>query len=190
MVRPRVFALTMLIAVVANATTAIAVDAPPPGTPGIDGHARPAIDASGLDHVGMNVPDASEAAEFFHDLMGTRIVSDWSPAPVDAQWKKRFRWHASARLKRLMMIEARDGSKIELFEYASPAAAHKQPREDDAGATHIALRANDPTRAIAAVRAMGLTILNDPVTLPDGSRWFYFLSPWGSQVELVFPSER
>jgi predicted enzyme related to lactoylglutathione lyase len=88
------------------------------------------------------------------------------------------------------MIEARDGSKIELFEYASPAASHRQPREDDAGATHIALRADDPARTIAAVRAMGLTILTDPVTLPDESRWFYFLSPWGSQVELVFPSAR
>lgn len=150
----------------------------------------PALEVRGIDHVGINVPDAGRAAAFFHDLIGTRVVSDWRPAPVDRRWKRRFRWHASARLRRLMMIEAEDGSRIELFEYASPDASLKQPLEDDAGATHIAFKAHDPVRALATVRAMGLPVLNEPVTLPDGSRWFYFLSPWGSQIELVFPASQ
>ncbi|TCM16554.1 catechol 2,3-dioxygenase-like lactoylglutathione lyase family enzyme [Novosphingobium sp. PhB165] len=136
------------------------------------------------------MPDAGKAAAFFHDLIGTRVVSDWRPAPVDRQWKRRFRWRAGARLRRLTMIETEDGSKIELFEYASPHASRRQPHEDDAGATHIALKAHDPARAVAMVKAMGLPVLNEPVTLSDGSRWFYFLTPWGSQIELVFTASQ
>jgi len=33
---------------------------------------------------------------------------------------------------------------------------------------------------------MKMRVLNDPITLPDGETWFYFLTPWGSQIELVF----
>ncbi|WP_395396925.1 VOC family protein [Novosphingobium sp. BL-8A] len=172
----------LLLAAVAGATAAFAQQGAHP----VDG-SDAVLDVGGIDHIGINVPDAGKSAQFFHDLIGTRVVSDWRPAPVKKQWKRRFRWHAGARLNRLMMIEARDGSKIELFEYASPIASHKQPHEDDASATHIALKAHDPARALAAVRAIGLPVLNDPVTLSDGSRWFYFLSPWGSQIELVFP---
>jgi len=82
-----------------------------------------------------------------------------------------------------------DGSKIELFEYAAPQAAREQPHEEDPGATHIALKARDVARSIAVVKRHRLRILNDPVTLPDGSRWFYFLTLWGSQLELVFPAQ-
>jgi catechol 2,3-dioxygenase-like lactoylglutathione lyase family enzyme len=174
-----------LLTAMAGPTAAFAQQSACPDAPSTS-----ALDADGIDHVGINVPDAGKAAQFFHYLIGTRVVSNWRPAPVDKQWKRRFRWHAGARLNRLMMIEARDGSKIELFEYASPEASRKQPHEDDASATHIALKAHDPARALATVRTMGLTVLNDPVTLPDGSRWFYFLSPWGSQIELVFPPDK
>jgi catechol 2,3-dioxygenase-like lactoylglutathione lyase family enzyme len=141
---------------------------------------------AGVDHVGINVPDAQAAADFFHDLIGTRIVSEMHPAPVSADWKKRFRWHASTRIKRLVMLQALDGSKIELFEYDAPRGSKRQPHEDDAGATHIALKALDIPHSQAVVKRRGLRVLNDPVTLPDGTRWFYFLTPWGSQIELVF----
>ncbi len=149
----------------------------------------PAIAGGAIDHVGINVPDAAKAAAFFHDLLGTHIVYDLHPAPVDAAWKRRFRWHASARNRRIIMVETPQGSKIELFEYASLDAARAQPHEDDPGATHIAFRATDLAGSIAALKARGLRILNDPGRLPDGSLWFHFLSPWGSELELIFPPE-
>lgn len=159
---------------------------PPPGSP----HAASGLlRVRGIDHVGINVPDAALAAAFFHELIGTRVVLDIRPAPPSAAWKARFRWHRSTTIRRLVMIETTDGSKIELFEYAAPQAAREQPHEDDAGATHIALKAYDVQRSMSVVRQHGLRVLNEPVTLPDGTRWFYFLTPWGSQVELVFPSQ-
>lgn len=141
----------------------------------------------GIDHVGINVPDAGAAAEFFGVVVGTRIVSDAHPAPVSAEWKRRFRWHAATEIRRLVMLEAPDGSKIELFEYSAPQASRKQPREDAPGATHIALKGQNLEHSLEVIRRRGLRILNDPLTLPDGTRWFYFLTPWGSHLELVFP---
>ncbi|WP_343615357.1 VOC family protein [Novosphingobium sp.] len=145
------------------------------------------LQTSGIDHVGINVPDAEAAIAFYRELLGATVVSDIRPAEAGAEWKRRFRWHASARLARLVMIAIPGGAKIELFEYDTPEGSHDHPHQDDAGATHIALKAQDIDRSIAVLKARGLTILNDPIALPDGSRWFYFLTPWGSQMELVFP---
>jgi catechol 2,3-dioxygenase-like lactoylglutathione lyase family enzyme len=152
--------------------------------------AAPELDAPAIDHVGVNVPDVAKAANFFHDLIGTRIISDIRPAPADAAWKRRFGYHLSAQVTRFVMLQTRAGSKIELFQYSSREAARTQPFADDPGATHIAFRANDINRSMKVLRRHHLRILNDPITLADGTRWFYFLSPWGSSIELVFPAAR
>ena len=147
----------------------------------------PTIDAPTIDHVGINVPDADAAARFFHDLIGTKVVLDLHPSDPDAGWKAHFRWHPSARIVRLLMIQTTGGSRLELFQYDAPDADRELPYQDDPGATHIALKANDIDRSLAVIKQRGLRILNEPVTLPDGSRWFYFLTPWNAQIELVFP---
>ncbi|GGF71292.1 hypothetical protein GCM10007301_33790 [Azorhizobium oxalatiphilum] len=151
--------------------------------------AHPLIETTGIDHAGINVPDADEAAAFFEELFGTRVISDMRPGAVDGEWKRRFRWHPSAEIRRIVMLEVRDGSKIELFEYSAPDAAEDHPHGDDPGANHVAFKAADPEKAIAALKARGLSILNDPLPGPAGSLWFYFLTPWGSQLELVFPAQ-
>jgi hypothetical protein len=40
------------------------------------------LSVGGIDHVGITVPDASAAAAFFHDLVGSRIVSDTRPSDI------------------------------------------------------------------------------------------------------------
>ncbi len=145
----------------------------------------PQIATAGIDHVGINVPDADQAAAFFAELFGTRIVSDMRPGSVDPAWKQRFRWHPSAEIRRIVMIQAPDGLRLELFEYASPDAAAEQPHQDDPGATHVALRVASIDQALEMSRRAGLAILNDPITNPDGTTWFYVLTPWKSQIEFV-----
>lgn len=140
-----------------------------------------------IDHVGINVPDADEAIALFKDLLGARVVLDARPAPVSAAWKETFSWHATSRIERLVMLQTSAGDRIELFEYSGPEVSARQPREDDAGATHIAFRVRDMTASLAVLRRRGLRVLNEPVTNPDGTRWFYFLTPWNSQLELVVP---
>lgn len=147
--------------------------------------ATPALQASAIDHVGINVPDIDTATAFFNELIGAKVISDVRPGAIPAEWKASFNWRQSSELQRFAMLQLNGGSKIELFQYAGAQIDHQQPHEDDIGATHIALRTNDIDRSLAVVKARGLKVLNEPITNPDGIRWFYVLTPWGSQLELV-----
>lgn len=144
---------------------------------------------AGIDHVGINVPDVDVASAFFADLLGARVVSDMRPGKIPDGWKKAFNWHKSSEIDRIVMMQLLDGSRIELFQYSGPDISRVRPHEDDAAETHIALKTTDIEHSIAVLKSRGLRILNDPVTLPDGERWFYFLTPWDSQFELVFASQ-
>ncbi|MEN7531756.1 VOC family protein [Cupriavidus sp. DL-D2] len=153
----------------------------------------PVIDAlqvSAIDHVGMNVPDIDAAVQFFSDLIGARVIADARPEGIPAEWKTQFRWHQSSELKRFIMLQLTGGPKVELFQYAGHEINSTQPHEDDIGATHVALRTKDIARSLAIVKARGLKVLNEPITNADGVQWFYFLTPWGSQIELVSFSDQ
>lgn len=145
----------------------------------------PAIQASAIDHVGINVPDIDAATAFFNELIGAKVISDVRPGAIPAEWKAQFHWHESSELQRFAMLQLNGGSKLELFQYQGAQISDQQPFEDDAGASHIALRTNDIDKSLAVVKAKGLKVLNEPITNPDGIRWFYMLTPWGSQLELV-----
>jgi catechol 2,3-dioxygenase-like lactoylglutathione lyase family enzyme len=145
----------------------------------------PALQVSVIDHVGMNVPDIDEATRFFADLMGARVISDISPGAIPDQWKTQFRWHHSSNLQRFVMLQMAGGAKLELFQYRGAEINHEHPHGDDAGASHVALRTNDIDVSLALLKSHNVTILNEPITNPDGVRWFYFQTPWGAQVELV-----
>ncbi len=145
----------------------------------------PALQASVIDHVGINVPDVEVAIGFFHDLLGTRVISDIRPGEIPEAWKARFNWHQSSELLRFVMLELPGGAKIELFQYEGAEVNRSQPHQDDAGSTHIALRTADIGQSLAVIKARGLTVLNEPITNADGVKWFYFRTPWGSHMELV-----
>lgn len=145
----------------------------------------PALQAAVIDHVGINVPDIDAATAFFNELVGVKVLSDTRPGPIPAEWKASFNWRESSELQRFAMLQLSGGSKIELFQYQGAQINHQQPHEDDIGATHIALRTPDIDHSLAVVKALGLKVLNEPITNPDGIRWFYVLTPWGSQLELV-----
>ncbi|MDU6388676.1 MAG: VOC family protein, partial [Pantoea sp.] len=100
-------------------------------------------------------------------------------------WKAAFNWHQSSDLKRFVMMRLPDGTGIELFQYSGAQIDHTRPHQDDDGATHIALRTHDVPASFKAIQKAGLKTLNEPVTNADGTQWFYFLTPWGSQIELV-----
>jgi catechol 2,3-dioxygenase-like lactoylglutathione lyase family enzyme len=146
---------------------------------------KPALQASAIDHVGINVPDIDTAVSFYNELVGAKVISDSRPGAIPPGWKASFNWRESSNLQRFVMLQLEGGSKIELFQYKGPQISHQQPHEDDIGATHMALRTNDIDRSLALVKAKGLKVLNEPITNPDGVRWFYALTPWGSQLEFV-----
>jgi len=164
----------------------VGAQATPASSPAIADPSVPALQVSAIDHVGINVPNIDVATAFFNELLGAQIISDVRPGAIPAEWKTRFNWRQSSELQRFAMLQLNGGSKIELFQYKGAQINHQLPHEDDLGATHIALRTPDIERSLAVVKARGLKVLNEPITNPDGIRWFYVLTPWGSQLELVW----
>ncbi|WP_448101726.1 VOC family protein [Luteibacter jiangsuensis] len=149
----------------------------------------PAIDVRGVDHVGINVPDVNAAARFFHDMFGFVAVTDMEDVPVDAAFKTTFNMHPDAKVKTIRMLRAGDGANIELFQFDAPDSVRDQPHYDDIGSSHIALYADDIDKAVATLRAKGIKVLTDPIRMTQGpaagNAWVYFITPWGSKMELV-----
>ncbi|MEN5033864.1 VOC family protein [Pseudomonas sp. TWI929] len=148
------------------------------------------LEVSVIDHVGMNVPDVDAAIHFFSELTDAKVISDIRPGAIPEEWKTQFRWHQSSKLERFAMVQLKGGAKVELFQYRGPDINPEHPHEDDIGASHFALRTNDMARSLAFIKSQGLKVLNEPITNPDGVQWFYFLTPWGSQMELVSMTEK
>jgi catechol 2,3-dioxygenase-like lactoylglutathione lyase family enzyme len=143
----------------------------------------------GVDHVGINVPDLDQAVRFFSDVLGCTPVTEIGPLPLDSAWKERYRIRQSAEVKRIVALRAGNGSNIELFQFDAPEGSKEQPFGDDIGATHIAFYTSNMQASVAALRVKGVHFLNDPIVITTGptagETWVYFLTPWGSKIELV-----
>jgi catechol 2,3-dioxygenase-like lactoylglutathione lyase family enzyme len=83
----------------------------------------------------------------------------------------------------------RNGSNIELFEYAAPDQNRSHPRNSDIGACHLGFYVEDLDAAVAYLKDQGVEVQGEPTTMTDGpsagNRWVYFRAPWGLQLELI-----
>jgi len=154
-------------------------------TPAFSAVQTPLVAISGLDHMGINVPDLDKAILFFQTTFGAVLESDITPGAIPDTWKTAFHWHPSSDLKRFVMMRLPDGTGVEIFQYSGAEIGHDRPHQDDDAATHMALKTRDVPASFRAIQQAGLQTLNEPVTNADGTQWFYFLTPWGSQIELV-----
>lgn len=143
----------------------------------------------GVDHIGINVPDLPKAVAFFTDVLGFTPVTQIGPVPLDSNWKKLNHMHYGTGPVSIKMTRAGYGANIELFYYEKNEGSQQQPGSDDIGATHVAFYTADIKKSIAFLKAKGVAFLGDPFTMPagdtEGETWVYFLTPWGSKMELV-----
>jgi len=142
------------------------------------------FDVSGMDHVGINVPNIDEALVFFKEL-GFEKVSELDQLKLDANWKKRYKIHKNATLERIVTLQAGNGSKIELFQYKSEKRNIEMPFGDDLAWYHIAFYTDDIHKSITHLKSKGITFLDDPIINSSGETWVYFKAPWGLQLELI-----
>jgi catechol 2,3-dioxygenase-like lactoylglutathione lyase family enzyme len=141
----------------------------------------------GVDHVGINVPDLTQAVTFFHDMFGFEPVTKLGPFPMDANWKKNFHIHENAGEVTLVMMRAGDGPNIELFSYQPGTGSTEQPFRDDISATHMAFYTTDIKGSKAYLESKGLKFLTDINSGggdTEGESWVYFETPWGATIEL------
>jgi len=143
----------------------------------------------GVDHVGINVPDMKQAVNFFTDVLGFSAVTSLGPIPLDDAWKKNNRMNPKTGPVSFKMVKAGTGANIELFEYQDNKGSSQQPGGDDIGASHIAFYTNDISKSVAYLKSKGVQFLGEPFLMPsgdtEGETWVYFVTPWGSKMELV-----
>lgn len=147
------------------------------------------VSLSGVDHFGINVPDLQQAVDFFTDVLDFTVVTQIGPVPLDSNWKKANHMNPATGPVTIKMTRAGDGANIELFYYDKGKGSTTQPGGDDIGATHIAFYTSDIKASMAHLKSKGVTFLGEPFTMPvgdtEGETWVYFLTPWGSKMELV-----
>ncbi|MGN6574779.1 MAG: VOC family protein [Nocardioides sp.] len=144
---------------------------------------------SGVDHIGLTVPDLEEAHEFFTEVLGCEYLYRLGPYQDAGQWmSEHLNVDNRAVMRRLHFYRLGGKAIFEVFEYDAPEQATEPPRNSDVGGHHVAVYVDDLDVAVAALHRNGLRVLGEPTTsrgASEGQRWVYFLSPWGMQFELV-----
>jgi catechol 2,3-dioxygenase-like lactoylglutathione lyase family enzyme len=137
------------------------------------------IKIAGIDHVGVNVPNLKQAEAFLVSTFGCRPMTHIGPFATATRGG-----HLS-----LAMVRCGEGANIELFEYTNATGNTLMPKSEDIGASHIAFYTDDVQAGIAYLKSQGIVILGAPTTVTggetEGETWVHFLSPWGSEMELV-----
>lgn len=144
---------------------------------------------TGVDHIGITVPDLEQARAFLTDVLGCEYMYSLGPYRSEGTWMSdHLNVHPRAVMRRLHFFRCGDQAIFEVFEYEAPDQHRMQPRNSDVGGYHVALYTEDLDAAVAYLTARGVTVLGEPTVSQgpsEGQRWVYFLAPWGMQFELV-----
>jgi catechol 2,3-dioxygenase-like lactoylglutathione lyase family enzyme len=150
------------------------------GLPGLRGH----------DHTGVTVPDIRQATDFFVNVLGCKEAMSFGPFSDDKTdfMNQLLNVNPRAVIKQITLVRCGYGSDIELFQYTSPDQKDMTPKNSDIGGYHIAFYVDDIKAAKNYLDGKGVkTFFNLPVNEGPaaGQSIFYFLAPWGLQLEAI-----
>ena len=150
------------------------------GLPGLRGH----------DHTGITVPDMKQATDFFVGVLGCKEAMAFGPfADEKGDFMSQLvNVNPRAVIVKITQLRCGSGSNIELFQYTSPDQKDMTPKNSDIGGYHIAFYVDDIKAAKAYLDGKGIkTFFNLPVDQGPaaGQSIFYFLAPWGLQLEAI-----
>jgi catechol 2,3-dioxygenase-like lactoylglutathione lyase family enzyme len=142
----------------------------------------------GADHLGITVPNLEEAIDFFTRVIGCEYIYYGGESGDDPTFMvERLNVHPQAS-NRYCFLRCGNGYNLQLFEYSSPDQVQTPPKNSDIGGHHIALYVDNIHTAVKHLRANGVKVFGDPMTIVEGPSagaiWVYFLAPWGLQMEL------
>jgi catechol 2,3-dioxygenase-like lactoylglutathione lyase family enzyme len=174
------YARTITIAAIGAALLATAPSAQADGLPGLRGH----------DHTGITVPDMKQATDFFINVLGCKQAMEFGPFSDDKTdfMSQLVNVNPRAVIDKIVLVRCGYGSNIELFQYTSPDQKNMTPKNSDIGGYHIAFYVDDIKAAKEYLDGKGVkTFFNLPVNEGPaaGQSIFYFLAPWGLQMEAI-----
>lgn len=136
-----------------------------------------------LTHVGICVSDLERSLRFYRDLLGFTWEHDLE---VEGEPTDTLLRLTGTKLHAVYLT--RDGVRIELLHFASPAAPPRPERPiNQYGLTHLSFRVSDLDPVLAALRAAGERVLEETVIrFPEwGSAACFVVDPDGQLIELV-----
>jgi catechol 2,3-dioxygenase-like lactoylglutathione lyase family enzyme len=138
---------------------------------------------TGVEHIGLTVPDIDAAARFFTDVLGAEAIYDIGPFEHADDWMaNHLAPTKGAHIYRMRVIKIANGPVLELMQFTGPECPAP-------GGWHMAFYVEDMETALTALKAHAVKIQSGPVTMTEGPskglEWLYFQAPWGQQLELV-----
>src|SRR5579885_1597788 len=161
----------------------------------------------GLDHIGIVVPNAREAADFLMDVFDAEF--DWevkresSPTAGERGWSQIFGVHPDAYMPHVIMLKCGDHpltQYIEIFEWKSPdqqmpAGENGWHKFSDIGNSYISFTVKDINKVIDHIKQCvipkghGTRFIQDPpMQFPlrgEICTSTFLISPWGMWIELT-----
>jgi catechol 2,3-dioxygenase-like lactoylglutathione lyase family enzyme len=170
----------LAVAAAFAATVITASGARADGIPGLRGH----------DHTGITVPDIKQATDFFVNVLGCQQAMSFGPFADDKGtfMHDLLNVDPKAVIEQITLVRCGYGSNIELFQYTSPDQKNMTPKNSDVAGYHIALYVDDIKAAKDYLDSKGvktffnLSVNDGPAA---GQSIFYFLTPWGLQMEAI-----
>ncbi|MBI5768286.1 MAG: VOC family protein [Verrucomicrobia bacterium] len=146
-----------------------------------------------IDHVNLVVADLARSVKFYTEVLGFVKTAD---VHMKGDWiEKIIGLRGVEGLVAFVELPGGGGPRIELLHYVTPAgvALPENSRANTPGVRHIAFRVDDIAGMAARLRAAGVTLFSEPVTVPQGIVKFaagdksllYFLDPDGVILELA-----
>jgi catechol 2,3-dioxygenase-like lactoylglutathione lyase family enzyme len=145
----------------------------------------------GIDHIGFTVPNVTEAARWFEDVLGFTNPLTWGPFadPTGTLMRQLLDVNPRAVIEQVRMVRGGAGANVELFQWKAPGQDHGFPLNSDYGGHHIAFYVRDIGKAVKYMEAKGVTKLLGPFSITSGpaagQTINYFHPPFGTYVEFI-----
>lgn len=132
------------------------------------GNRNQLVPGCGTHHVAVQTRDWNASLRLYQEVLGMQPVAEFGPAE-----------------RRIMLLDAGDGSHIELFQPTSDTPSPGSPSPNDP-VTHIALATTDARTAIEHVRSHGYEVTIEPKDVNLGGLEVtvaFFKGPCGEIIE-------
>jgi catechol 2,3-dioxygenase-like lactoylglutathione lyase family enzyme len=150
---------------------------------------------SGMEHIGLCVPNLDEAIAYFCDIIGCEFLYrhgpyvDHSDGPANF-YTKFVGLHPRTKTD-IAMLRCGNGSNLELFEMEAPGQNRKVPPFSDHGGAHFCFYVDDMGAAVEYLLSKGVKVMGGASKITAGpeagaeSASTHFETPWGQMLEVI-----
>ncbi|HEY7197448.1 MAG TPA: VOC family protein [Gaiellaceae bacterium] len=136
-------------------------------------------------HAGLTVRDLERSVAFYRDVLGMEIVFEQEK---EGGYLASIVGYPGAHVRMAHLAFPGDSTRMELFEYVSPAPRGEAGEPRDVGVTHVCLVVDDLAETHRRLTEAGVDFYSEPVEVDTGAnaggKGVYLRDPDGITLEL------